>query len=195
MLGCFLSLHQVAGPADVWVNGVATGPEPHLKLRFPSGGSWRGLPPGNTGSNIVLVNRMPIGPAPRVTGAMVGSHCGNSAVEAAHREGRARPVHCPTLRSSRRGSARTSPSKCPQHGRDPPAEAAPSIPPTGQPAGQAGGGWFQVMLLKFFMGAAAPADPAASSDFWRMAGWKEGPERPPLQAERRKLLRRIARPA
>src|SRR4051794_39703147 len=37
------------------------------------------------------------------------------------------------------------------------------------------------------MGAAAPAEPAASSDFWRMAGWKEGPERPPLQAERRKL--------
>jgi hypothetical protein len=38
MLGCFLSLHQVAGPADVWVNGVATGPEPHLSSDFRQAG-------------------------------------------------------------------------------------------------------------------------------------------------------------
>jgi hypothetical protein len=45
------------------------------------------------------------------------------------------------------------------------------------------------------LGNAAPAEPAASSHFWRTARWTEVPERPPLYAERRRLFWRIAQPA
>jgi hypothetical protein len=172
MLGCFLSLHQVAGPADVWVDGVATGPKPNQSSDFRQSGHGAAYLLGtrartSSWSTVCQSGRLPASRARRLEATpeiqQSKLHTG--------KDGRD-PCTVPPceVRDVAPRALRPANAGCPQHGRDPPAEAAPSIPPTGQPAGQAGGGWFQVMLLKILYGSCCACRPSRVIRFLENGG-------------------------